>query len=189
MRLATFWVIAGVVGLSGISQATTIMRLDLPQMVRAADAIVVGQVVAAHPQWMRGLLFTRYTLAVEETLLGDGRQTVQVLAPGGIDRSRRVPIGMAVAGAPTFVAQERALLLLTAVPDSPGDFALVGFNQGRFTVADGQVKAPAPSGAAGPRRDASSEPLATLKRRLQTLMQERGSQPAVQAAPRLRRLQ
>jgi hypothetical protein len=188
MRQATFWVFAAVIGLAGIGRATTIARLDLPQMVRAADAIVVGRVVAADPHWMGGVLFTRYTLAVEETLLGEGRQAVHVLAPGGIDRGRRVPIGMAVAGAPTFVANERALLLLTAMPDSPGDFALVGFNQGRFTVADGQVQPPATTGAAGPRRDASSEPLATLKRRVRTLVQERGSQPAAQPAPRPRRI-
>jgi hypothetical protein len=90
---------------------------------------------------------------------------VQVLVMGGVDRSRPLPIGMAVAGAPTFVASERTVLLLapTGRPTG-GDFQIVGFNQGRFTVVGGRVPV-----AGAPTSGLRTEPLGAFRERLRTL--------------------
>jgi hypothetical protein len=163
--------------------ATTIIRIDLPQMVAASDRIVVGTVSGAETVWIGRSIYTRYTVAVEETLHGEPAATVRVLVPGGIDRSRPIPIGMAVAGAPTFVAAERAVLMLapTSVPTG-GDLQIVGFNQGRFTVVGGRVPL-----AGAPAAGLRSEPLTVFRERVRALVRQRPQGPPSarpQAQPR-----
>jgi hypothetical protein len=170
------------------ARATTIVRLDLADMVSAASRIVVGTIAGAESVWVGRELFTRYTVTVEEALLGDGG-TVTVLVPGGVDRTRRVPIGMAVAGAPALVSGERAVLLLAPIdhPAVRGDLQIVGFNQGRFPIVEGRVASQA--GAQRGARDAGGhQPLAALKTQLQRLVQQRGLTRTTAASPRLRRL-
>jgi hypothetical protein len=176
--------------LAAEASATTVIRLELPEMVDASARIVVGTVSGSETVWVGRELFTRYTVAVEETLLGDGQSTVSVLVPGGIDRSRRVPIGMAVAGAPAMMTGERAVLLLAPIdhPAVRGDLQIVGFNQGRFPVVNGRVTAAQATAGATSRTAASAEPLSALRTRLHGLVQKRGQARAA-GAPRLRRLQ
>ncbi len=176
-RMRQFWLALGLLLVGASAHATTLIKADLPRMVQASDQIVVGTIVGTESVWVGRALFTRYTVAVEETLHGDAAARVSVLVPGGIDRSRRLPIGMAVAGAPTFMANERAVLLLSRIlqPTGAADFQIVGFNQGRFTVVGGRV-AGAPAGPAGSRRVAT-EPLDALCGRLRDLVRQRGSQP------------
>jgi hypothetical protein len=156
------------------ARAATVVKVDLPQMVAASDRIVVGTVTAAESVWIGRSLYTRYTVAVEETLHGEAAASVRVLVPGGVDRNRALPIGMAVAGAPTFVKSERAVLLLapTGVPTG-GDLQIVGFNQGRFTVTGGRV----PLGAAAS-AGLRSEPLTAFRERLRMLVRLRSQAPA-----------
>jgi hypothetical protein len=192
MRITRLAVLAaGFVWLLALeARATTVIRLELAEMVNASARIVVGTVSGSETVWVGRELFTRYTVAVEETLLGDGQSTVSVLVPGGIDRSRRVPIGMAVAGAPALLSGERAVLLLAPIdhPAVRGDLQIVGFNQGRFSIVEGRVAAATDTAGATRRTTAAAEPLAALRTRLQGLVQQRGQGRAA-GAPRLRRLQ
>ena len=154
--------------------ATTVIRLTLPEMVQESELIVVGTVVGAESVWIGRELYTRYTVEVEETMHGEGHGTVPVLVAGGVDRSRRIPIGMAVAGAPTFLSRERAVLLLDQIEpgSSTSDFRIVGFNQGRFTVNGERTQSPE---AAPAQRSRAAEPLDTLRARLRALIRERGA--------------
>jgi hypothetical protein len=129
---------------STVCAATTPVRMDLPQLVRAADLIVDGTVASAETLWIGNEIYTRYTVQIAETLHGEVRDTVPVLVMGGIDFNRPHPIGMAVAGAPTFQPQERVLLLLQrgATPALGRDFLVAGFNQGRFTLAGSRTAVP-----------------------------------------------
>jgi hypothetical protein len=192
MRIARWAVLAtgSVWLLAAEAYATTVVRLGLEEMVGASAQIVVGTVSAAETVWVGRQIFTRYTVSVEETLLGDGRSTVSVLVPGGIDRTRRVPIGMAVAGAPALTNGERAVLLLAPIdhPAVRGDLQIVGFNQGRFPIVDGRVATTTITPGAT-RRTAAAEPLAALRTRLRGLVQQRGLARPTSASPQLRRFQ
>lgn len=193
MRVAGLAVLAtSVVGLlAAEARATTVVKLELTDMVNAASHIVVGTVTGGESVWVGRELFTRYTVTVEETLLGDGQSTVSVLVPGGIDRTRRVPIGMAVEGAPTLVSGQRALLLLAPIdhPAVHGDLQIVGFNQGRFPIVEERVDTTAAARRGTSREAVGNEPLAALKARLQNLVQQRGNTRPSAPSPRLRRLQ
>jgi hypothetical protein len=193
MRIARLAVLAtGFVWLlAAEGRATTVIRLELAEMVNASARIVVGTVSGAETVWVGRELFTRYTVSVEETLLGDGQATVSVLVPGGVDRSRRVPIGMAIAGAPAFVSGERAVLLLAPIdhPALRGDLQIVGFNQGRFPIVDGRVATTPRTPTARARTSAAAEPLAALRTRLRGLVEQRGLARSTAGSPRLRRLQ
>ena len=172
--------------LSADASAATVVRTDLPRMVQASDRIVVGTVVGAESVSIERSLYTGYTVAVEETLHGDEAARVTVLVPGGVDRSRRIPIGMAVAGAPTMLANGRAVLLLARVtrPTGAADYQVVGFNQGRFTVAGGRV---ATAGAMASRAGAT-EPVAAFQARLRQLVRERAAGTLSIVRPQPRRI-
>jgi hypothetical protein len=161
-----------VIGLGLLMQATTgatvVTRLDLPQMVQAADRIVVGAVEGAESVWVGRMLYTRYTVRVEETLYGEAAPSVAVLVPGGVDRSRALPLGVAIAGAPTLRLDERAVLLLKATRFG-GDQQIVGFNQGRFTITGDRVTAGA---AVSVRRTQS---LGSLRASLRALVADRAA--------------
>jgi hypothetical protein len=148
--------------------ATVVTRLDLPQMVQAADRIVVGSVEGAESVWIGRMLFTRYTVRVEETLYGEAAPAVSVLVPGGVDRSRPIPLGVAISGAPALFRTERAVLLLEAAR-SGSDLQIVGFNQGRFTVIGDRVAA---GGGSAAQRTQS---LAGLRDSLRALIARRAS--------------
>jgi hypothetical protein len=185
----------GAVGLilaTSIGQATTPVRMDLPQMVRAADLIVEGTVAGAETLWIGNEIYTRYTVQVGETLLGEARATVPVLVMGGIDFNRLHPIGMAVAGSPTFEAQERVVLLLQRgpTPAFARDFLVTGFNQGRFTIAGSKAGAPQAAAATlGVARSAApvQEATSKLREQLRELIRTRDAPPATsRSLPELR---
>lgn len=123
--------------------STTVLELDLRDMANQADLIIVGHCEAIESVWVGRMLFTRYTMAVDETVNGEDLDTVKVMVPGGIDLNRPVPIGMSVPDAPVFFPDERDVLLLTRTPH-PGltnTYSIVGFNQGRFKIREGSVLA------------------------------------------------
>lgn len=114
--------------------ATTVVELALPDLVEAADTIVVARAIRAETVWVGGSLYTRYTLEVDDTLLGDGGD-VTVAVPGGIDMSRRHPIAMVVPDAPVLLRDQPVGLFLTAAGfPVPGDFAIVGGKQGLIVL-------------------------------------------------------
>jgi hypothetical protein len=161
--------------------AATLEKLDLPQLVEAADTIVIARTRRAETVWREGLLMTRYTFELQETLKGaSGQQEVTVVVPGGMDLERRIPIAMTVPGAPTFMPDERAVLLLERADRlAPNAFSIVGFSQGRFRIEDGRVRASTP--AAAQRGTPADENLASFRQRLRNLVEGRDSGPRLRS--------
>ncbi len=104
---------------------------SLEELVGESQAIVVGEAVAARSAWEDGSLVTRYTIRVAETLKGTHEPQIVVSVPGGVDRQRRIPVAMTIAGAPMFMANESLILMLRRAGGArPDDYVVTGFNQG-----------------------------------------------------------
>ena len=119
---------------SSVSHATTVQRLTLDDLVRKAHKIVVGKIVKSRSFWSGNakLILTAYTVEVEETIKGEPSHTIELTTIGGTVGDRTLH----VAGMPSFAAGENAILFV----ENSGVFStVVGLEQGRFTVANGEV--------------------------------------------------
>jgi hypothetical protein len=120
--------------MAGLSQATTIEKLDLDGLVKKADKIVVGKVRGSRTYWSANgkLILTNYTIDVEETMKGEVAPTVELTTIGG----KIGDITLYVSGMPTFAQDESTVLFV----ENSGPFSTVaGLGQGKFTIANGQV--------------------------------------------------
>jgi hypothetical protein len=159
--------------------ATTREILDLARMVDAADAIVIGHCRTAESVWHEGSLLTRYTFEVDERLKGSGEAEVSVVVPGGVDLKRAVPVATAVPGAPIFIPGEHVVLMLKSVNrPREGDFDVVGFNQGRFTIDERRVRFAASGAGLTAQPD---EALDRFRQRVLDALDARGARPPLGA--------
>ena len=112
--------------------ATTVVKLNLEQLVQRADLIVQGQVQSVYYQWddERHLVFTYVSIRVDEPLKGERRQWILIRQVGGIAGT----IQMSVAGVPQFKNGETAIVFLKRQDDST--FQVVGMNQGLYEIVD-----------------------------------------------------
>src|SRR5262245_45792800 len=80
--------------------ATTIIRMDLSQLVQQADSIVQGRVDGVTVQWdsSRKLAFTYITISVDDPLKGERRRTLTIRQLGG----QVGALNLSVAGMPQF---------------------------------------------------------------------------------------
>ncbi len=119
-------------------KATTVVKMSFEKMAGSADAIVIGKAVSKESFWVGKRIYTRYTIAVAETLKGKAQPFVTVLVPGGKAQKGDFPVAMVSAGAPLFLANEETLLFLekTAAVAKSGvaDHRVVGFNQGKLSI-------------------------------------------------------
>jgi len=114
--------------------ATSVQRLGLDELVARAHSIVQGNVVGSNTYRSAdgNLILTSYTVQVEETLKGLPASTVTLTTIGG----RIGNTVLHVAGMPAFQPGERAVLFL----EQSGNYTTVlGLNQGKFEVSNGQV--------------------------------------------------
>lgn len=114
--------------------ATTVIRLDLPELVRQADVIVEGQATETRTLWLEGELYTLVTLEVEWALKGSLQAPTQVLLPGGVDLDRDVPVASVWPGGPRIRPGEEVLLFLRHPAPDRSFHTLVGFSQGKVTI-------------------------------------------------------
>jgi hypothetical protein len=115
------------------AQATTLAKMDLAALARAADVVVDGRCVGVEVRAERGAIWTFAEFAVVETLAGTlaGEQRVIVrLAGGQIGHLRE-----SVDGVPRFAVGEEAVLFLERT--SAGDYGISGWTQGTFRVRRG----------------------------------------------------
>ncbi|MEM9406315.1 MAG: hypothetical protein AAGA81_09790 [Acidobacteriota bacterium] len=125
---------------AGASAST--LQLTDRQMVDASDLVIVGECLEMKSEWVGRNLMTRYTFKVDEVWAGQAAGLVEVVVPGGADANRKFPVATVWPGAPIFSPNERALLMLDQLPLLyEGAYSVVGFNQGRFTVAIGPLTA------------------------------------------------
>lgn len=110
--------------------ASTLVRLDLPQLVRQSDSIVQGRVVHVEAKWEQNLVFTYVYLDVEDPLKGERLTTIVIRQVGGTIGA----LNMDVNGMPKFATGQQVLVFLKAHRDRT--FQVVGMNQGRYEVID-----------------------------------------------------
>jgi hypothetical protein len=110
------------------------LKLNLADIVRQADTIVLGTVTHQDSTWDADYtaIYTDVTVKVERPILGSPRDEVTFRIDGGVVG----PIGMRASNAPVFHNGERVIVCLdtTSVPAS-----IVGLQQGKFAVQDDTV--------------------------------------------------
>lgn len=155
--------------------ATTIQKLDDRQMVNASDLVIVGQCVEMKSEWIGRTLVTRYTFEVDEVWSGNAGGQVDVIVPGGADANRKFPVATVYPGAPIFMPNERAVLLLGQTAGlTASDYSVVGFNQGRFTVSGGRTAAKSSAATAPGLQRRQRDELTGLRARFGQLIAEKG---------------
>jgi len=116
--------------------ATTAVERTDTDLIQEAAIIVTGHCTRLQSQWLDRTLVTLATISVTEVLKGQAGTEVTVVLPGGIDVHRRFPIAMSYPAAPEIYQQENVLLFLTPEDRVPHGYAIVGFSQGKLTIAD-----------------------------------------------------
>lgn len=116
------------------SYATTVQRLGLEDLVKRAHSIVVGRVIGSRTYWSSNgkLIFTNYTIQVDERIKGQPARTVEVTTIGG----KIGGIELHVAGMPSFQNGENAVVF---IEESAGFQTVLGLSQGKFAVTNGEV--------------------------------------------------
>jgi len=116
--------------LATTASATTILRMDLPQLVNKADSIVQGRVDEVYVQWdaERKLAFTYISVNVGDPMKGERRRSVLIKQVGG----KVGALSVNVAGMPKFAKGEEVLVFLKDQQD--GTFMVLGMNQGKYEI-------------------------------------------------------
>lgn len=111
--------------------ATSVRRLELGEIVAAADTIVQGRVETIRCFWRDRQIYTEVRVAVARSLKGPRHDRLTFLQVGGRMDSP-VPLEMTVPGAPIYRLGEEAYFFLE--PGRPGEHMVVGLFQGRVPV-------------------------------------------------------
>jgi len=127
-----------IVGVSTVG-ATTLIRMDLDDLARDANLIVVGTVVDVEGRWDDSLTFVHsdVTLQIEQSLRGNAPAELVLRTPGG----QIGGIAQRAEGAATFEPGERVLVFLTTWDD--GAYKVLGYTQGKSRLiaeADGRER-------------------------------------------------
>jgi hypothetical protein len=129
------------------ASATTMLRMDLPELTQSADVIVHGTVRRMESRWSGDgrKIVTDVEVEVTETLKGQAGGTVLITQPGG----RMGDIGQKVSGLASFTPGEEVVLFLER--RGPQAFRVAGMAQGKYQVqrsADGTrtLAVPEPTG-------------------------------------------
>lgn len=124
--------------LSGLpASATTMLRINLPELARKADTVVHGTVRRMESRWSgdRRRIITDVEIEVTETLKGQAGSTVLLVQPGG----RVGEIGQIVHGLASFTLGEEVVVFLDR--HGADAFRVTGMAQGKYEVrraADGR---------------------------------------------------
>ena len=110
--------------------ATTVKKMDLPELVTTADSIVQGRVDSVESRWEEKLAYTYVSVTVGDPLKGERRRTVLIRQLGG----KIGALNVTVAGMPRFKAGDQVIVFLKAQQN--GTFDVVGLNQGKYEIVD-----------------------------------------------------
>ncbi len=129
--------------------ATSLLRAEVPELTRKADAVVRGTVRRVESRWSADgrRIVTDVEIQVAETLKGAPGSTVLVTQPGG----RVGDIGQRVSGLASFAPGEEVVVVLQR--RGKAAFSVRGMAQGKFQVQrspDGKaaLAVPEPTGDA-----------------------------------------
>jgi len=113
----------------GASQAATLERLSLSDMIAQSTAIVQGQVTGSYAAYRGTVIYTHFKVNVTQQWKGATQSTADVMVPGGVVNGVR----QTYPGAPQLaIGQQYVLFLWTS---STGATYTLGFTQGVFSLA------------------------------------------------------
>ncbi len=110
--------------------ATTVKKMDLPELVATADSIVQGQVDSVETRWENRTAYTYVSVRVDDPLKGDRRRTILIRQLGG----RIGALNVYVAGMPVFSEGDQVIVFLR--DRANGTFDVVGLNQGKYAIVN-----------------------------------------------------
>lgn len=125
--------------LSQAALATTLLKVDLGQLTRSSDAVVIGRVQSVQSRFSSdGLkILTDAEISVTQTLKGQVAQAVVVMQPGGAVGD----VGQHVAGVARFTPGEEVAVFL----EKRGSrYFVTGLGQGKYRLerwSDGKTYA------------------------------------------------
>jgi hypothetical protein len=130
--------LAGLLLIGLPAAATTMLRLDVPELAQSSDTVVHGTVRRVESRWSgdRRRIITDVEIQVTEALKGEPGSTVLLIQPGGSVGD----IGQAVHGSASFTPGEEVVVFLERKGASA--FRLSGMAQGKYQVrraADSQT--------------------------------------------------
>lgn len=115
--------------ISQAALATTLLKVDLSQLTRSSDAVVVGRVLSVQSRYSAdGLkILTDAEITVTQTLKGQVEKTVVVMQPGGVVGD----VGQHVAGVARFSPGEEVAVFL----EKRGTrYFVTGLGQGKYRL-------------------------------------------------------
>jgi hypothetical protein len=110
--------------------ATTVTKMELPELVGTSDSIVQGRVESVDARYENKMVYTYISVRVDDPLKGDRRRAVVVRQLGG----RIGAMNMWVAGMPKFKAGDQVIVFLRDRKN--GTFDVIGLNQGKYDIVD-----------------------------------------------------
>jgi hypothetical protein len=117
------------------TRATTLKRMSVADLSRAAHAVVRARCVTSSTRWDAGEIWTFTTFDVEETWKGSASAQITVRLLGGSAGN----LTSTVSGVPRFSSGEELVLFLERTPAQ--DFSIVSWMQGTFRIAHNRAAA------------------------------------------------
>lgn len=116
--------------LPGLAQATQLLYSSPQDLGEQATLVVSGHVQSVESYWnaRHTKIFTRITIAVDQTYKGGARPTVDIVQLGGVVGTVKIT----VQGALQWRVGEEVLVF--AEPYDAGTYQVTGFSQGRFKI-------------------------------------------------------
>jgi hypothetical protein len=130
LRAALAAILAAVLLIGVPAAATTMLRINLPELSQTADTIVHGTVRRMESRWSgdRRRIVTDVEIEVTETLKGQAGSTVLLIQPGG----QVGDIGQMVHGLATFTPGEEVVVFLDR--HGANAFRVTAMAQGKYQV-------------------------------------------------------
>jgi hypothetical protein len=110
------------------ASATTVERMELPQLVSSSDNIIQGRVESLESRYEGNRIYTYISITVDEPLKGAARKAVLVRQLGGSIGAKRTWIP----GMPQFTGGSQVIVFLRDRHD--GTFDVAGLNQGKYDI-------------------------------------------------------
>src|SRR5215471_9406399 len=110
--------------------ATTVKKMDLPELVSVSDSIVQGTVESVEARWEDKSIYTYTSIRVDEGIKGAPKRALLVRQPGGKIGS----LHLDAPGTPQFHVGDQVIVFLRDRKD--GTFDVVGLSQGKYDVVN-----------------------------------------------------
>lgn len=128
-RIQMRWLVYTVLITDAAVNATTLVRMTVGEMTRAAELVVRAKCVDGTAKWNSGEIWTFITFEIEESWKGSPPRQIIVRLLGGTTTE----LTSSVDGVPRFHVGEEVVLFLAAT--GRGDYSIVGWMQGTFRLA------------------------------------------------------